>query len=143
MVFFFDQDIVKIQNQDLARLIDVAKKSPKRRARFCLHRDHSDLVQEMIIAFCQDSEVPIHKHTDKSESFHVIDGIIEVQFFNDSHEITESLKMGPIGSGLPFVYRLSGPKWHTVKIISEFAIIHETSSGPFVENDMEILDSTY
>ena len=139
-VFFFEnQNIITIEFPDLEKLKKSASEAPLRRARYCLHHSHSDTVQEMVIAFCKDSIVPIHRHTDKSESFHVIEGEMEVLFYNDNGKVKKTIKMGQMGSGLPFLYRLSTNEWHSVKLLTEYVVIHETTSGPFVEQDDEFL----
>lgn len=139
-VFFFEhQDIITIELPDLEKLKKAAVEAPLRRSRYCLHHSHSDMVQEMVIAFCKDSVVPIHRHTDKTESYHVIEGELEVLFYDDNGRLTKKIKMGTIGSGLPFLYRLSTNAWHSIRLLSEYVIIHETTSGPFVKEENEIL----
>jgi len=137
--FFFKKDIIQINKLNLEKLRTAAKDAPLRRARFCLHQGSEDIVQEMLIAFCKNSIVPVHRHKNKTESFHIIEGFIRVLFYNDNYEMINQFKMGPIESGLPFIYRLSNSMWHTIEILSDFAILHETTSGPFVEDEMEVL----
>ena len=139
-VFFLeDRDIITITHPDIDKLKKAAAEASLRRSRCCLHQSHDDNVQEMVIAFCQDSNVPIHRHRNKSESFHIIEGKLEILFYDDQGNITERIEMGTFGTGLPFLYRLSSDKWHTVKPLSDFVVIHETTSGPFIKEDVDIL----
>lgn len=139
VLFLNSRDIIKIKEKDLDKLERVAAKAPLRRARYCLHNSHNDTVQEMVIAFCKDSSVPVHRHRNKSESFHVIRGELEVVFYDDDGNIIKKIKMGTLGSGLPFLYRLSNDAWHTVRPLTEYVIVHETASGPFNKEEDEIL----
>ena len=138
-VFFPDRDVVVLGPEDVERLKDLAAAAPLRRARYCLHRSTQEAVQEMIIAFCSDTQVPIHRHRNKSESFHVIEGTLDVVFFDDQGRQCQVIRLGAPGSGLPFFYRLSAQTWHTVRLISPVAVIHETTRGPFIPEETEIL----
>ena len=141
--FFKNQDIIKINRQSLDKIKEEAARAPLRRSRYCLHHNTTDTVQEMVIAFCRDSVVPVHRHKNKSESFHIIEGRVELIFFTDQAEIIDRFEMGPIDSGLPFVYRLASEKWHMVRPLTEMVVIHETISGPFIKEESETLDIDY
>ena len=135
--FFVGQEIIEIDETQLDQLKQTALNAPLKRARLCLHQDHSDKVQEMIIAFCQDSYVRPHRHTNKCESFHVIEGELSVFIFNNKGQVIQRINMGPFGGGQTFLYRLSTDLWHSVVPLSEFVIIHETNTGPFVDGETE------
>ncbi len=130
-------DIVVVNAETLQTLQVMAAAAPLKRSRLCLHRTSDDPIQEMVIAFARDSYVRVHRHRNKSESFHVLAGSLEVIFFdNEGHE-TRRIRLGESRTGLPSLYRLSCDAWHTVLIESEFAIIHETTNGPFVPTEAE------
>lgn len=137
---FCNEDIIEIKKEDMARLKKEALKSSTRRARLCLHKSHDDKVHEMVIAFCRDSYTQPHRHLKKSESFHIIEGEMEVLLFDNEGKVIRRIKMGPVGSSLTFFYRLSINLWHTVIPLTEFVIIHETTSGPFIERQNEFAD---
>lgn len=133
--FFYGQDIAEIRSEQLNQLKLAAKEAAPKRARFCLHRDHADLIQEMVIAFCRGSYVRPHRHINKSESFHVIEGDLLVVFFDNSGSMIRRIEMGPIGTGKTFLYRLNADLWHTVVPLSDYVILHETTTGPFVKSE--------
>lgn len=135
--FFPGQDVIEIQAGQLEQLKAAAASAPLRRARLCLHHTHQDVVQEMVIAFCRDTYNRPHRHQGKSESFHVIEGRLAVLFFDDEGRPERRITLGPPGSGLTFVYRLRNSKWHTVIPLSEVAVIHETTTGPYTPADTE------
>jgi len=105
------------------------------RARICVHQDPVDKVHEMLIAFVKGSYVRPHKHRDKSESFHLIQGNLSVIFFDDKGVETDRIALSASDSKKPFFFRSDREDWHTVLIESEYAVILETTSGPFVPTD--------
>lgn len=136
-IFFSGQDIIEIDRHQLEELKLSAAAAPLRRARLCLHHSLDNVVQEMVIAFCRDTYNRPHRHRNKTESFHVIEGDLLIIFFDDAGQEIRRLKMGPYGHGQAFLYRLSASMWHTVVPLSEFVIIHETTNGPFIKNETE------
>jgi cupin fold WbuC family metalloprotein len=135
--FFTGQEIIEIRPEQLGELKRAAAEAPLKRARLCLHHDHSDQVQEMVIAFDRGTYVRPHRHRGKTESFHVIEGELEVVFFDDGGRVTRRVRMGPRDSGHAFLYRLSSSLWHSVVPLSDFVVIHETTTGPFVKGETE------
>ena len=130
-------DIVVVNAETLQTLKELAATAPLKRSRLCLHRTSEDPIQEMVIAFARDSYVRVHRHRNKSESFHILAGSLEVVFFDDEGRETRRIQLGEPGTGRSSLYRLSCDAWHTVLIESEFAIIHETTNGPFVPSEAE------
>jgi glucose-6-phosphate isomerase len=135
--FFAGEEIIEIRPDQLVELKRAAWEAPLKRARLCLHQDHADQVQEMVIAFSRQSYVRPHRHRHKTESFHVIEGELEVIFLDDSGGVIRRIPMGPRESGRTFLYRLCSSLWHTVVPLSEFTIIHETTTGPFIPGETE------
>jgi cupin fold WbuC family metalloprotein len=130
-VFHHKNDVIVVDGELTARVKESARNEPMRRARLNLHHSEEDQVQEMLIAFCKDSLIYPHRHVGKSESMHVVEGCVLIIFFDDSGRVTRRLHLGPAGSGLPSLYRLAVPAWHTVIPLDEVVVIHETTSGPF------------
>ncbi|MFA5147159.1 MAG: WbuC family cupin fold metalloprotein [Candidatus Omnitrophota bacterium] len=137
-VTFCKSGIIEIRDEDIRRLKKEAAKSDLKRARLCLHKDHADKVHEMVIAFCKGSYARPHRHSDKSESFHVIEGRMTVALFDRRGKVMRRVEMGPAGSGLTFFYRMADELWHTVVPNTEFVIVHETTRGPFIRNESEL-----
>jgi cupin fold WbuC family metalloprotein len=137
VTFFTGQEIIEIDQAQLEELKRAATASPLKRARLCLHHNLDDKVQEMVIAFCRGTYNRPHRHRDKTESFHLIEGHLLIIFFDNHGQVIRRIKMGPCGSGRTFLYRLSCSLWHTVVPLSEFVIIHETTNGPFLKEETE------
>jgi cupin fold WbuC family metalloprotein len=130
-VFQADEPIVKVSRREIEFLKERVKHAPRGRVRLCAHSSDSDLVHEMIIVLTQKTYIRPHRHFGKCESFHIIEGAVDVVPFDDAGEIKEIIEMGEPGSGKNFFYRLSTPLFHTLLIRSEILIIHETTTGPF------------
>lgn len=137
-VYHNDAAVFAAGDDWLERLRTAAATSPRRRSRLCLHRSPEDAVQEMLICFCRDSLVPAHRHDHRTESFHVIEGELQVITFDDAGQVAGRYPLGPRASGRPFVFRMSTPEWHTVRIETEYAIVHEITVGPFRDGGLDV-----
>ena len=135
-----NQDTIYIDRKKLDELKILAQKDPNKRARICLHKNDEEMVQEMIIAFCKDSYIRPHRHIDKSESYHIIEGRIEIIFYNDNGIEIDKVVLSDRMDEHPFLFRVYNSVWHTVVPKSDFAIIHEVTKGPFNENSSEFAD---
>lgn len=134
-VFRQTDDIVEIGPDWLARLKAAADTSPMRRARVCLHRAAQDAVHEMIIALCQDVLFRPHRHPGKTESFHLIEGALDLVIFDEAGTPLRTVQMGTVGSGKTFCYRLNASLYHALLPRTPHVVFHETTSGPFVPGD--------
>jgi cupin fold WbuC family metalloprotein len=134
------QDTIYIDKKKLEELKILAQNDPNKRARICLHKDDGEMIQEMIIAFCKDSYIRPHRHIDKSESYHIIEGRIEIIFYNDNGIEIDKVVLSDKIDEHPFLFRISNSAWHTVVPKSDFVIIHEVTKGPFNKNSSEFAD---
>src|SRR3990172_1590735 len=134
-VLYTDDPIVQVSRADIQGLKQAALSNPRRRIRLCGHRNINSTLHEMLIVHTKGTYVHPHKHLNKSESFHVVEGIADIVVFDDSGKVTAVVPMGDYASGRKFFYRLSDPWFHTLLITSEFFVFHETTNGPFVKTD--------
>ena len=137
-VWFNDQDIVKIDGDLIEKLKAQAEHHPRKRARFCLHKNTQAEVHEMVIAVMKEAYVRPHKHKYKTESFHVIRGSLWLCIFNDKGDIVEKFRMSERGGDGYFLYRLEKNYWHTIIPITDFVAFHEVTKGPFNNTDDSI-----
>jgi len=124
-----------ITKKDIEVEKSFSKKIDNNRSRICFHQSNSDLIHEMIITFHKNSYVQPHKHLNKTESYLVINGEIDLIFFHDDGTIKERVSLGEYNSNNPFYLRSISDEWHTIIIKSQFATILEITNGPFVAND--------
>lgn len=89
----------------------------------------------MLIVHERGVYVPPHKHPGKTESTHIIEGLVDVVVFNDDGKIESVIRMGDYASGRMFYYRMAVPLFHTLIIRSDVLVFHETTNGPFDRRD--------
>lgn len=130
-IFVAQEPIVVLGDEETTFLKQQAMQSPRQRARICAHKTNDDTLHEMLIAITADSYIHPHKHLDKSESFQIVEGIVDVVVFDDSGAITNVIALGSQGSGRSFYYRLSESRFHTLIIHSKILVVHEVTNGPF------------
>lgn len=106
-----------------------ARSVVRRRARLCLHRSSYDRLHDMVIALDHETYLRPHRHDDKSETFHVIEGAASVVIFDDQGNIERVIPLG--GERGQRLYRMDEPHWHTLVVESEMLVIHEVTNGPF------------
>ena len=137
-VFIAQDPIVRFGDEELAFLKRQAQVSPRRRARICAHKSNDDALHEMVIVIAAASYIHPHRHVGKSESFHIVEGEVDVAVFDDNGGIAEVVRLGAPGSGRCFYYRLSESAFHTLLIRTDFLVVHEVTNGPF-DRDRTIL----
>jgi cupin fold WbuC family metalloprotein len=130
-VLFADAPLATLARGDIEWLKAKAAKNPRQRIRICAHPDSNDRLHEMLIVHTSDTYVRPHKHLNKSESFHVITGEVDVVLFDDAGAVTRAIPMGEYATGKRFYYRLDEPRYHTLLIRSDVIVFHEVTSGPF------------
>lgn len=134
-VLHTNEDLVKVSRADIAVLKEQALKNDRRRIRLCCHRHVNDTLHEMLIIHTKDAYVRPHKHFNKSESLHILEGSADVVLFDEKGNVTEVIPVGEHLSGQKFFYRMATPRYHTLIIHSDFLVFHETTRGPFQKSD--------
>lgn len=134
-VYVAGEPIVKIGQPEIDLLKAKVLTAPRGRVRICAHKSNDEPLHEMMIALAQSSYIRPHKHLKKSESFHIVEGEVDVVTFDEDGKISEIIELGPFGSGRDFFYRLSTSIFHTLVIRSKILVIHETTNGPFKQDD--------
>jgi len=121
---------------DIEYLKMKATESIRNRYRLCLHQDVSHHTQEMIICLKGFTYFQPHRHpAGHSESYHLIEGLLDVYLFNEQGCLLETVRLAAPGSyndaSRAFMYRLSFPIYHFVVPLSEWTIYHEVLTGPW------------
>jgi cupin fold WbuC family metalloprotein len=125
------QPLVAFGDEETAFVKAQALGSPRLRARICAHPTDDDLLHEMLIAISQKSYIHPHRHFGKSESFHIVEGLVDVVSLDESGKIVHVVPMGEPSSGLSYFYRSSKSLFHTLVIRSGVLVVHEVTNGPF------------
>ncbi len=134
-VLYAEDRITNVAGDDIRTLVRRALANNRKRARLCTHKNVKDELHEMLIVHTRNTYVRPHKHLNKIESIHIIEGMADLVFFNEAGDINGISPMGDYGSGLVFYSRISEPCYHSIVVQSERLVFHEVTSGPFQRAD--------
>ena len=124
-----------IDIQLLNEVSEKAKASPRLRMNYNFHQSLDDKCHRMLNALEPGTEIPIHRHPSKDESFVVLRGKVKVTTHNDDGSIIDSIvldsKAGQFGVDIP------KNTWHTLESLEPDSVIFECKEGPFVPHEVE------
>jgi cupin fold WbuC family metalloprotein len=128
-VFIASDPIVRLDMSAVDFIRDAAMKNARGRARICAHKKPTDTLHEMLIGIRADSYIRPHRHHNKVESFHLVEGAAEIVIFDEDGTLMDVIELSQSKN---FYYRLDMPRYHTLLIQSPVLVIHEITNGPFV-----------
>ena len=134
-VFYTQDTITQINQKDISFLKANIKNTEKKRIRLCTHMNEQENLQEMFIALSKETYIRPHKHLNKAESLHVLEGEADVVFFDEKGKITKIISLSKNLSKHYFYYRINEPTYHTFIVKSDIFIFHETTHGPFNKSE--------
>lgn len=120
-----------LDDTQISNLVESARVSKTRRARINFHPTLDAQVQEMVICAYSDTNIMIHGHRNKSESFCVLHGLLNIYLFEDNAPVVTS-KIELEGGTFRCYYRLDSSTPHLVIPKSDPCIFLETTCGPFI-----------
>ena len=129
-------ECMKIINESLLNGVSAqAKASPRLRMNYNFHQSLDDKCHRMLNAVEPGTDIPIHRHPTKDESFVVLRGKVRSTTYNDDGSVIESVVLSQ-EDGL---YGVDIPKnvWHTLQSLESNSVIFEVKEGPFVEHEVE------
>lgn len=119
----------------LDRVSEEAKASPRLRKNYNFHQSLDDKCHRFLNAVEPGTEVPIHHHPTKDETFILLRGKVRVSTFNDDGTILDSIILsteeGRFGVDIP------KNVWHKVESLESGSVFFECKEGPFVEHEVE------
>lgn len=130
-VEFCSADIAAVDQSALERVRQAARDSPRLRARLCLHANHADALQLMLIVLRRGTTVPRHRHPARAECYQVLSGRLTLILYHNDGRERERIPLGPIDSGRTILCRVAAGVWHTVEVETEEVVLYEATSGPF------------
>ena len=101
-VYHSKENFFSMSKEDINKLINLAKKTPRNRVRFCSHSSDQDTLHEMFIVHPKGAYVRPHKHINKIESMLVIDGEVDYIMFDNDGNVDEIVEMGGVESKKSF-----------------------------------------
>ena len=124
--FFCRRRPVRIDHALFAELRQVSISNGGKNVRVCLHDGPKARHHDMVILENRGKYYRPHKHRDKGEAFHVIEGRLGLFTFSDSGEVIDSCVLAP-GE----IYRVEENAYHAVLPMTKQVIYHENKPGPF------------
>ena len=112
-----------------------AKASPRLRMNYNFHQSLDELCHRFLNAVEPGTEVPIHKHPTKDETFVILRGKVRVTTHSDDGSIIEDVVLCAVEGR----YGVNIPKgvWHTIEAMEPDSVIFECKEGPFVEHEKD------
>lgn len=134
-VLYSEVPITTVDRSDIELFKQLSSCNLRKRIRLCAHASPEERLHEMLIVHERSAYVRPHKHPGKTESTHIIEGLVDVVIFDEDGRIERVIRMGDYASGGIFFYRMAKPVFHTLIIRSDILVFHETTSGPFDRSD--------
>ena len=124
-----------IDNALLAKASEQAKTSQRLRMNYNFHRSLEDKCHRMLNALEPGTDVPIHRHPTKDESFVVLRGKVRSTTYNDDGSVIESVVLSQ-EDGL---FGVDIPKgvWHKLESLESGSVVFECKEGPFVPHEID------
>ena len=124
-----------IDKKILDEVTEKAKVSPRLRMNYNFHQSLDDKCHRFLNAVEPGTEVPIHRHPTKDETFVILRGRVRVNTYNDDGTVIESVVLCPEEG----FYGVDIPKgvWHTIEAKEPDSVIFECKEGPFVPHEVD------
>ena len=119
----------------LDKVSEQAKTSSRLRMNYNFHQSLDEKCHRFLNAVEPGTEVPIHKHPTKDETFVILRGKVRVTTHNDDGSIIDDVVLCPEEGK----YGVNIPKgvWHTIEAMAPNSVIFECKEGPFVEHEVD------
>ena len=124
-----------INKELLDSVCEKAKVSPRLRMNYNFHLSLDEKCHRFLNAVEPGTEVPIHKHPTKDETFVILRGKVKVTTHSDDGAVIDSVLLCPDNGQ----YGVNIPKgvWHTLESLESGSVIFECKEGPFVEHEVD------
>ena len=124
-----------IDDKVLDGLSAQAKDSHRLRMNLNFHQSLEDKCHRFLNAVEPGTEVPIHRHPTKDESFVILRGKVRSTTYNDDGSVIESVVLCAEDG----IYGVDIPKnvWHRLEALEPNSVIFECKEGPFVSHEAE------
>lgn len=117
-----------------------AQASPRLRMNYNFHQSLDEKCHRMLNAVEPGTEIPIHRHSDKDESFVILRGKVRSTTYNDDGSVIDSVVISQEDG----IYGVDIPKgtWHKLESLAPATVIFECKEGPYVPHDLFVRAST-
>ena len=115
-------------------LAQQAQQSPRLRMNHNFHQSLDDKCHRFLNALEPGTQIPVHHHPTKDETFVILKGKVRVTTYNDQGEVLETCILchedGVYGADIP------KNVWHGIECL-EPSVLLECKEGPFVEHEAD------
>jgi len=123
--------MLKVTDVLIRNLSDQAKRSPRKRQNYNLHKSRGEMIQRMLNAFEPKTYARPHKHEnpDKLEAFVIVRGkLLAVEYDDDGNVIDHAVldALGPCRA-VEFPPRV----WHSFICLEPDSVVYELKEGPY------------
>ena len=94
-----------------------------------LHDSLDSKAQRLFNGLEPGTELPIHRHTDTSESYILIRGALRVTLLDDKKSVIECTELN-LNKGV-FGFQIPANTWHKVEVLESGTVIFEVKDGPY------------
>ena len=89
----------------------------------------------MLNAIEPGSDIPIHRHPSKDESFVILSGKVRSTTYNDDGSFFESVILSPDNGN--FGVNIPMGVWHKLESLAPNSVVFECKEGPFLPHEEE------
>ena len=113
----------------IARLVERARQSPRRRVNHNFHAGMDDNPHRFLNVMVEGTYITPHRHQDppKSESFLVLEGRVALFTFHADGAVEGIQVLGGETLGAD----LAPGVWHTIVVLTPYAVCYEVKPGPY------------
>jgi peptide methionine sulfoxide reductase msrA/msrB len=127
-----------IDNNLIDSVVEKAKQSPRLRMNHNFHQSLQDKCHRFLNALEPGTQIPVHHHPTKDETFVILKGKVRVSTYNDDGKVVESCVISQENGR--YGVDIAKNVWHSLECI-EPSVLLECKEGPFVEHEVDgILD---
>ena len=120
---------MKLDNELFDSIRKQAEDSPRRRMNYDLRTSSGDTSQRMLNVLMCDTVIPIHRHTDTSETVVVCRGAVREEFYDEHGQKTAEFILRA-GGDCPAVQVPKGV-YHTLVCLEDGSVIFEAKDGAY------------
>ena len=120
-----------VGSEQLARLLETAAASARKRSHLLLHADHHDPVQRLLIGLEPESYVRAHVHSEQWEMIVLLRGRFDFLIFNPQAELVQRLAMSVASP----VAQIPRGTWHSGVALAPETLVLEVKPGPYRPNE--------
>ncbi len=118
-----------VDRKVLDDLIEKAKGSPRQRAHYNIHKELTDPVNRLCVAFEPGSYIRPHIHEDKWEMFILFQGASSALVFNDEGIVTERVELNTKDGAR--IIEFPEKCFHSIVIKEPGTVMMEIKPGPY------------